>query len=187
MKKTKPKSKVKRLNRVNAVVVDKSTNAASGVGATTLNDGLSYGIYPFGTRVQDEIISLNHGDAIKILGIFESFDNDTPSAPKVTLSNLNGPTGKTTDLIIGERIVGNDTGAVAIYCERLSDSEITYVLKNKIGFKEGETVTFEESRVQGIVTTLETPSKTVTAGYNFDTNQQGTFFDHSFITRKRNF
>ena len=187
LKKTKPKSKVKRLNRVNAVVVDKSTNAASGVGATTLNDGLSYGIYPFGTRVQDEIISLNHGDAIKILGIFESFDNDTPSAPKVTLSNLNGPTGKTTDLIIGERIIGNDTGAVAIYCERLSDSEITYVLKNKIGFKEGETVTFEESRVQGIVTTLETPSKTVTAGYNFDTNQQGTFFDHSFITRKRNF
>ena len=60
--------------------------------------------------------------------------------------------------------------AVAIYCERLSDSEITYVLKNKIGFKEGETVTFEESRVQGIVTTLETPSKTVTAGYNFDTH-----------------
>ena len=38
---------------------DKSSNSASGSTSTSLNDGLIYGNYPYGTRVQDKIISLN--------------------------------------------------------------------------------------------------------------------------------
>ena len=56
--KIKPKSKIKRKNRVNSILIDKSIYSSSGVGATTLNDGLSYGNYPYGTRVQDQNISL---------------------------------------------------------------------------------------------------------------------------------
>ena len=52
--KSNPSAKVKRLNRVNATVVNYSKDAASGIGATTLNDGLTYGNFPIGTRVQDE-------------------------------------------------------------------------------------------------------------------------------------
>ena len=62
LEKIKPVAKVKVLNRVNSVVIDKSSNKASGTGSTTLNDGLTFGNYPFGTRVQDEEISLNTPD-----------------------------------------------------------------------------------------------------------------------------
>jgi hypothetical protein len=41
---------------------------------TTLNNGLTYGNYPFGVRVEDEVISLNTPDVIEIHGIFESAD-----------------------------------------------------------------------------------------------------------------
>ena len=47
-------------------------SSASGIGGTTLNDGLTHGNFPFGTRVQDDIISLNVPDVVKIFGIFES-------------------------------------------------------------------------------------------------------------------
>jgi hypothetical protein len=40
LKKIKPKSKIKRKNRVNSIVVDKSIISSSGIGSTSLNDGL---------------------------------------------------------------------------------------------------------------------------------------------------
>ena len=54
IRKRKPKAKIKVRNRVQSIIVDKSKNVGSGIGTTTLNDGLTYGNYPFGTRVQDE-------------------------------------------------------------------------------------------------------------------------------------
>ena len=43
IKKLKPKAKIKRKNRVNTVVITASKLNGSGIGATTLNDGLSFG------------------------------------------------------------------------------------------------------------------------------------------------
>ena len=73
IKKLKPKAKIKRKNRVNTVIINSSKLNGSGIGATTLNDGLSFGTFPFGTRVQDEKISINSGDVLDVLGVFESF------------------------------------------------------------------------------------------------------------------
>ena len=53
--KIKTKAKEKLKNRVNSIIVSKSTTEGSGIGTTTFNDGLDYGTYPYGTRVQDEI------------------------------------------------------------------------------------------------------------------------------------
>ena len=184
--KSKPKAKVKRQNRVNAIIVNKSILVGSGIGATTLNDGLTSGNFPYGTRVQDENISLNNPDVIKILGIFESTNTSNASAPKATLSSLTGPTGKTSDLIIGEKIKGSASGSIAFLTEKISDSQITYVIGNQISFKEGETITFEESKIQAVVTTLETPSKDISNNYTFNSGQESTFYDHGFITRKTN-
>ena len=105
--KSKPSAKIKRLDRVNSVVVNFSKEAGSGIGGTTLNDGLVYGAggYPIGTRVQDEKISLKEADIIKIHGIFESNDTSEASAPTMTLTSLNGPSGKTTDLVVGEQVL----------------------------------------------------------------------------------
>ena len=186
LKKSKPSAKTKRLNRVNSVVITSSFSTASGIGATTLNDGLVAGNFPLGTRVQDENIILNVGDIVNIHGVFESLDTGTPSAPTVVLSTLNGPTGKTGDLIIGEKIVGAKSGAVAIVAEKISDNKISFIQKNTDAFEEGEVVTFDESKVQGVVTTLDNPSRNISSHYTFNNGQRPTFYDYGFISRVPN-
>ena len=71
--KQKPKAKEKLKKRVNSIIVSKSNQSGSGIGTTTFNDGLDYGSgnYPYGTRVQDDVISLNTPDIIEIHGIYE--------------------------------------------------------------------------------------------------------------------
>tara|TARA_Y100000592_G_scaffold23880_1_gene37221 strand:+ start:18171 stop:25631 length:7461 start_codon:yes stop_codon:yes gene_type:complete len=187
--KVKPKAKNKIKNRVNSIVIDKSVNSASGIGSTTLNDGLTYGNYPYGTRVQDENISLNHADLIEVHGVFElatdpSVNNTNPSAPSVVLSNLTGPTGKTSDLVIGEEIVGETSNARAIVAVKETDSKIVYLSKNQINFKEGEVVDFEESGVRAVVITLDTPSKDISFKYSFTNGQNGEFYNYGVLNRK---
>ena len=185
LRKTTPKAKIKRKNRVNSIVIDKSKYVGSGIGGTTLNDGLTYGNYAYGTRVQDKNISLNVPDVLEIHGIFESADTSNPSAPKMILSSLSGPTNTTSDLIIGEEIVGRN-GAIAIVAEKLTASQISFIYKNQNSFKEGETVTFKESNIQGVITTLESPSFDVSFNYTFSIGQKGTIYDYGFISRKSN-
>ena len=182
--KLKPKAKVKRLNRVNSVIVSRSNDAASGTGSTTLNDGLTYGSYSYGTRVQDEKLSLNVPDVVRILGVFESVDTSNPSAPKMTLSSITGTTATTGDLIIGETITGSDSGTVAVYAEELSSTQISYISRNESAFNEGETVTFGESKIQAIITTIDEPSNNIGSNYTFGNGQKGTFYNYGFITRK---
>ena len=64
VKQLKPKAKEKLFEKVNSIIVTKSTTEGSGIGTTTFNDGLEYGTFPYGTRVQDEVISLNTPDTV---------------------------------------------------------------------------------------------------------------------------
>ena len=184
LKKIKPKSKIKIKNRVNSLIIDKSKYISSGIGLTTLNDGLTYGNYPYGTRVQDENISLNVPDVIQIHAIYESADISNPSAPTVVLSSITGSTGKTSDIIIGEMVTGQTSGASAICAERLTDSQISFILQNNINFKEGEIVVFEESNIQAVVTTLNTPSFNVSFNFTYYNGQNVSFYDYGSINRK---
>jgi hypothetical protein len=182
--KINPKSKVKRKNRVKSILVDASKYEASGIGATTFNDGLTYGNYPYGTRVQDEIISLNSPDIIEIQGIYESADTSDPSPPKVVLASITSPSSSTSELIIGEEIVGQTSGAIAIVAEKLTASQISFIYKNQNTFNEGETLLFRESAIQAQVVTLDTPSFDISFNYTFNNGQSGTHYGHGHITRK---
>ena len=184
--KSKPKAKVKRKNNTNSILIDKSNLSGSGIGRTTLNDGLTFGSYPFGTRVQDEKISLNTPDVLDILGVFESTDTSNPSAPKMTLSSINTVDGGTTDLILGEQVKGLTSGAIAVYTEQLTDSQISYIPLNESEFVEGESVLFKNSNVQAIVNTIDVPSRNISADFTFNSGQTSTLFNHGFITRKNN-
>jgi len=184
LKKIKPKAKVKRKNRVNSIIVNKSKYAGSGIGGTTLNDGLEFGNYAYGTRVQDKNISLNIPDIIEIHGIFESADTANPSAPLMVLSSLTGPTNTTSDLIIGEEILGQDGNTIGIVAEKLTSSQISFIYKNQNIFKEGESVIFRESNVQAVITTLNSTSFDISFNYTFLSGQKGTFYDYGSITRK---
>ena len=81
-----------------------------------MNDGLTFGNYPYGTRVQDKIISLNIPDVKWIYGIFEANGTEIPTSPNMTVGSLDGPTSKTDDLIIGEEFIGQTSGAQACIC-----------------------------------------------------------------------
>ena len=90
LKKLKPTSKTKIRNRVNSILVDKSIVVGSGIGTTTSQNGLEYGNFPYGTRVEDETISLRTPDIIKVHGIYETTEIEgTPSAPTMDLSSIN--------------------------------------------------------------------------------------------------
>ena len=60
-------TKPKRKSTIESLIVSKSIQNYSGAGSTTINDGLTKGNYPFGTRVQDEKISLNVPDVSKFM------------------------------------------------------------------------------------------------------------------------
>ena len=186
VKQDKPKAKEKILQRVNSLIVDKSSTEGSGIGTTTFNDGLTYGSYPWGTRVQDEEISLNTPDVINIHGVFESSDTGNPSAPKMVLGSLTSNSTTTSELIVGEQMVGQISNAVAIVAEKIANSasQIAYIYKNSNLFKEGEEVKFQESNVKGTITTLSAPSFDVSPNFKFTTGQESTFYD--FGTIKRN-
>ena len=184
LKKIKPTSKIKIKNRVKTLIVDKSNNQASGIGSTTLNDGLSFGNYPYGTRVQDHTISLNVPDVIEIHGVFESVDTNNASAPKVSLSDINSTSTTTAELLIGESFIGETSGSEAIVAEKLTAGQISFTYKNDIQFVEGETVTFQESAVQGIVSTLTSDSFNISSNFKFRTGQEETFYDHARLERK---
>jgi hypothetical protein len=186
IRKIKPKAKEKRKNRVNSIIIDKSKYVGSGIGGTTLNDGLEYGNYAFGTRVQDKIISLNTPDIIEIHSILESADTANPSAPKMVLSSISGPTNTTSDLIIGEEIVTQGGNVIGIVAEKLTASQIVFLYKNQNSFREGQTVTFTESNIQAVIVTLDSPSFDISSNYTFSKGQKGTFYDYGSIKRKSN-
>ncbi len=184
IKKQKPKAKQKIRNRVKSIIVNYSKDAASGIGTTTLNDGLTYGSYPYGTRVQDKNISINDADIIEVLSVFESADTSDPSSPKITLSSIVTQSTTTNELIIGEQLIGQSSGAVAMVAEKPSDTIISIIYQNEHLFTEGETVQFQESGSSAIVSTLNSPSFDISPNFSFVDGQQSTIYNIGMIRRK---
>ena len=184
LRKNKPTVKQKIRERVTSLVVDKSTNEASGIGTTSLQDGLSFGTYPFGTRVQDKEISLNYPDIMKIHAIYESSDVNDPQCPKMTLTAIQSVSATTSEMVIGEYITGEDSGAIAIVAEKIDDLTIGYIVKNELTFTEGEAIVANESGLEAVILTLTEPSFDVTEGYDFRRGQESTFWDYGKLIRK---
>ena len=186
LRKLKPKVKQKFKNRVKTLIVDKSIKVGSGAGTTTLNNGLTYGNYPYGTRVEDETVSLNNPDVIEVHGIFESANNLEASAPKMTLQTITTQSTTTTDLVIGEQVRGTVSGAIGIVAEKLDDITISIAYKNDFTFEIDETVNFAESGATAVISGMNAPSFDISSNYKFQTGQELTFYDHGRIKRKPN-
>ena len=184
LKKEKPTPKRKVLNRVNSIIVDKSNNESSGIGTTSLNDGLTFGNYPFGTKVQDRHISLNHPDIVRIWGIYESADTSAPSCPQAAITAIKNTSGTTAAFIIGERITGQNSGAIAIVAEKINDLTLGYIRENGVEFNEGESIIADESASEAVISTLTDPSFEVTDGYEWKRGQESTFWDYAKVVRK---
>ena len=181
--KDKPKAKAKIRNRVQSIIINKSKIDGSGIGATTLNNGLEYGNYPFGTRVEDSLISLNTPDIITVHSIFESSDTQDPSAPKLILSSILSASTTTEEYVVGELLTGQSSGAAAIVAEKLSSNQISVLYKNDNVFKEGESILSSESKFTATITTLNSPSFDITKSYSYDNGQEATIYNYGAIEK----
>lgn len=181
----KPNSKIKKLNKVSTLVVNRSKYTSSGIGTTTLNDGLTYS-QVYGTRVHDNEISLNVPDVLNVLAVYESSTTSDPSLPNLELTSFTGPTNNNQDYIIGEQIIGQSSGAVGLIVNRVSTNKIEYVYLNLNQFIIGETIKGKDSSVQSLISSKVLGDKNVTQNFILDNGQRNQYYDYARIIRKKN-
>jgi hypothetical protein len=178
-------SKSKRLNKTTSITISNSKLTSSGIGTTTLNDGLSYSNI-YGTRVQDKEISLNVPDVVRFLAIYESTDISDPTLPYLLLNGFSGPSNNNSDFIVGEQIVGSSSGAVALIVNKVDSDKLEYVFLNSFNFSIGESILGKESNITAVVSSKVNGSKNVTSNYYLDNGQRSSYYDYGRIVRKRN-
>jgi hypothetical protein len=181
----KPNSKIKKLNKVTTLLVSNSKLTSSGIGTTSLGDGLTYS-QVYGTRVQDSEISLNVPDVVRVLAVYESATQDDPELPKLQLGAFTGQTNTNQDLFVGEQIIGQTSGAAGIVVSRVGVDEIEYVYLNTFKFSSDEIIVGKESNVQASIISKTLGDSNITQNFLFDDGQRDTILDYSRIIRKKN-
>jgi len=170
------KSKNKVFTRSRKLNVNKTRE-----GSSSTITGLSTSSF-YGTRVEDAEISLNVPDAVNVIAIYESLDNSVPVLDKLTfVSGLS----LDTDAILGEKIIGSTSGAVAQSVTLPAiGNEVEFVYLNSQKFIVGEIVTFEESNIQSTVQSITLGSYLdLTSRFTLDKGQKEQFYDYSRIVR----
>jgi len=178
-------SKIKQYTRSASLNVNLSANPESGTAEnTSINDGLTYNKF-YGLRVQDQEISLNFPDVVKVLAIYESLNTSNPTPDRVQFS---ASADVTTNAIVGENIVGQQSGAIARVLSKTgvpsNNLDIIYLNENK--FVAGEQVKFEESNISTDIQALTLGLyNDVTNSYTLDKGQREQYYDYSRIVRNR--
>jgi len=179
LKKQALKSKQKNYIRSQKIEILKTA-----VGINTTASGMDRSS-AYGLRVEDKEISFNIPDVARVIGVFESINTDSPILDKLTF-----PDGLSlnTSSILGEKILGRTTGAVAQITAQLSLTQVEIAYLTPTKFTVGETVDFEES---AIVTSLQDITVgsflNITSRYQLDKGQREQFYDYSRLVRKQNF
>ena len=157
------------------------TQSATGI-STTLASTTQSDFY--GTRVQDREISLNVPDAVDVIAVYESLGTSTPS-----LDSLEFPAGLAlnTESVLGERLVGQTSNAIAQLVTRSSATTVEIVYLTQDTFVAGENVSFEES---GIIAPLQVIGlgnyNNITRNYDLNKAVGDQFYDYSRIEKKDN-
>ena len=177
VKKVSISTKQKTFDRSHVVSVDKCISGISTVNGLTQNNS-------FGLRVDDKVISLNTPDVVDVIGVYESVTNADPVLDRlVFVSGLSLNTAS----ILGEKVKGSQSGAVAQITSRVSATvvEIAYLTSQR--FIVGELVTFKESNIVSNLQGVTTGSYlNITKNYTLDKGQRQGFYDYSRLIRKNN-
>ena len=176
VKKNAIRNKQKNYIRSEKLEISRSSN-----NVTATASGLTYNSY-YGLRIQDKEISLNYPDVNKVIAIYESLDTGSVILDSLTFSaglNLN------TASIVGEQIIGRNSGAVVQIVTRVSSSEIEFVYLNDNKFIPNEIVSFQESNIQSSIISIKKGNYTdKTQDYTLDKGQKEQYYDYSRIVRK---
>ena len=145
-----------------------------------LTSGLS-GSRSYGLRVEDEEISLNVPDVVKVIAVYESKNTATPVLDKLTfVSGLS----LNTNTIIGEQVVGQDSRAIG-QIVTAGTNTVDFVYLNDSKFAIGEVVKFKESGIETILQGIDVGNFVDrTDNYNLDKGHRQQFCDYSRIVRK---
>jgi hypothetical protein len=170
------KEKQKDYVRSEKVTINKTVS-----GVSTSLSGLTTSVY-YGTRVQDKEICLNLPDVVKVLAVYESYNSSAP-----TLDSLEFPSGLSlnTASILGEKIIGQDSGALAQIVTRSSATVVEIVYLNSNKFTVGEIAEFQESNIKSTIQTVNIGNyQNVTNQYTLDKGQREQYYDYSRLVRK---
>lgn len=188
LKKNGIQSKIKKFTRSAIEVVELSKLAQSGSASSiSISDGLTYNPY-YGLRVQDDQISLNVPDVSKVLVVYESTNTADPTLDAIEFSPISNVG---TDAIIGENIIGSESGAVGRVVTNNSSSpssggvnKLGVVYLNQNTFIAGETVTFKESNIISTVQSITLGKyNNVTDNFVLDGGQKNEYYDYSRLIR----
>ncbi len=158
------------------------TNTSSGSYSNVT--GLSTSLW-YGTRVEDSEICLNVPDATNVVAIYESLDSNDPSIDTLTIvANL----GLDTKSVVGEKIIGSSSGAVAQLVTRNSSANVGFVYLNNVSFQLNESITFQESGIISEIQSLEKGNYlNITDRFILDKGHRKQYCDYSRIIRKKDF
>jgi hypothetical protein len=182
-RKVNPKLKTKTFVQCSSIIVDRSSSTSSGIGTTTLNDGLTYSSV-YGIRVQDKEVCLNVPDVVSIVGVFESSGISDPVLPKITFESLNS---NVTNFVQGEQLVGQTSGAVASYVTNNGTNEVDIVYLNENTFILNETVISKTTNISGVVNSLTYGNNNIKENFILDNGQRPEYYDYSRLIRKKEF
>jgi len=177
-------SKIKSYNRSQTLNVVRSKYPESGTGiSSSIGDGLTYNQY-YGLRVQDEEISLNYPDVVKIISVYESFDSSSPVLDQI---QFGASSDVSTNAIIGENIFGKGSKAIARVVSKPFFNILGIVYLNSERFSIDESVEFEDSNITTEIESI-TPGKykDITNSYTLDKGQKDQYYDYSRIVRNKN-
>tara|TARA_R100000479_G_scaffold51668_1_gene24577 strand:+ start:13144 stop:20211 length:7068 start_codon:yes stop_codon:yes gene_type:complete len=158
-------------------VTKSSTGVSTSISQTSKSDF-------YGTRIQDREISLNVPDVAEVIAVYESLGTSIP-----TLDSLEFPAGLAlnTASILGERVVGSTSKAIAQVVTRSSATKVEIVYLTEDKFTVGENVTFEESNIIAPLQVIGLGNyQDVTNNYTLDTGVKDQFYDYSRIVRREN-
>ena len=170
------KNKKKNYIRSQKLEVDKCIAAFS-----TTSSGLLVSKY-YGLRIEDEEISLNVPDVANVIAVYESINQSSP-----VLDGLNFQTGLNLNVnaILGEKVIGQTSGAVAQVVTKNSPTKIEFVYLNSNKFINGETVVFKESNIVSSIQSIDIGLYiNKSQEYVLDKGQKEQYYDYSKIIRK---
>lgn len=169
-------SKKKRYSRSNSLIINRTKYSSP------RNAGLIFNNV-YGTRVDDNQISLNNPDIVEVHAVYESSGTADPEIPWIAITDLTSPTANTSDLILGEYLVGENSGAVAAYVELRNSTQIYLVYKTSQTFQVSEKVKFLESGYTAIIGTVNAGDRNIIDKFTLDNGQRRNYYDYGRIIR----
>ena len=171
------KSKAKVVIKSQELIIDK-VSSGIGTGENVLERNDFYGL-----RIGDQEISLNYPDVKEVFAVYESTGSGAPTLD--VLGFVNG-LALDTNVVIGENIRGQISGAVAKVVSVPSESTVRIIYLSQSEFEVGERVVFSDSAIQTNLQQIVNGNYVdITSSYTLDKGQREQFYDYSRLVRNR--